>query len=55
MMPQKIASGKEEAMALLKANALLGAWNYKVKASVDFKEVWKALAVVLHTEASTNL
>lgn len=42
-------------MALLKEEVLLKAWNYKIKASVCVKRVWKTLTAVLNTVAGPNL
>lgn len=55
MMHQKMPKCKEEAMALFKGEALVRAINYKIKASVSIKEVWKMLTAILSTGADPNL
>lgn len=49
-----MARSREEAIAILIKKALLKTKNYKVKALVGIKDVWKMLTAVLDTGTDRN-
>lgn len=54
ILHQKMASGRKDAMTLLKREPLLGAENYKVKAPEDTDGVRKLMTAVLDSIAHST-